>query len=82
MEGNDNILTLILLTSTKWWAPTSASKWQMGFNSAFKGLSKNTIAACLEVLRKIANILVDYTLFAQRQLIRASTENEPRTDLA
>jgi hypothetical protein len=31
-------LTLILLTSTKWWATTSASKWQMGFNSAFKGL--------------------------------------------
>jgi hypothetical protein len=31
-------LTLILLTSTKWWAFASASKWQMGFNSAFKGL--------------------------------------------
>jgi hypothetical protein len=31
-------LTLILLTSTKWWAPASASKWWMGFNSAFKGL--------------------------------------------
>jgi hypothetical protein len=31
-------LTLILLTSTKWRAPASASKWQMGFNSAFKGL--------------------------------------------
>jgi hypothetical protein len=24
--------------STKWWAPASASKWQMGFNLAFKGL--------------------------------------------
>jgi hypothetical protein len=32
-------LTLILLTWTKWWAPASASKWRMGFNSAFKGLS-------------------------------------------
>jgi hypothetical protein len=32
-------LTLILLTSTKWWAPASARKWQMVFNSAFKGLS-------------------------------------------
>jgi hypothetical protein len=31
-------LTLILLTSTKWWAPASANKWRMGFNSAFKGL--------------------------------------------
>jgi hypothetical protein len=33
-------LTLILLTSTKWWAPASGSKWQMGFNSTFKGLKK------------------------------------------
>jgi hypothetical protein len=33
------ILTIILLTSTKWWAYTNASKWRMGFNSAFKGLT-------------------------------------------
>ena len=31
-------LTHILLTWTKWRAPTNASKWRMGFNSAFKGL--------------------------------------------
>jgi hypothetical protein len=31
-------LTLILLTWRKWWTPNNASKWQMGFNSAFKGL--------------------------------------------
>ena len=31
-------LTLILLTWTVWRAPTNASKWRMGFNSAFKGL--------------------------------------------
>ena len=30
-------LTLILLTWRKW-TPNNASKWQMGFNSAFKGL--------------------------------------------
>ena len=35
-------LTLILPTWTKWRAPTNASKWQMGFNSAFKGLSPVT----------------------------------------
>jgi hypothetical protein len=36
LEDKYNIeLTLILLTWTKWWAPTSASKWRMGFNSAF-----------------------------------------------
>ena len=31
-------LTLILLTWTIWRAPTNASKWRMGFNSALKGL--------------------------------------------
>ena len=34
-----NDLTLILLTWRKWWAPNNASKYQMGFNSAFKGLN-------------------------------------------
>jgi len=37
----DNIiltLTLILLTWRIWWAPNTTSRWQMGFNSAFKGL--------------------------------------------
>jgi len=31
-------LTLILLTWRIWWVPNNASKWQMGFNLAFKGL--------------------------------------------
>jgi hypothetical protein len=31
-------LTLILPTWKIWRAPNNASKWQMGFNSAFKGL--------------------------------------------
>jgi len=33
-------LTLILLTWRIWWAPNNASKWQKGFNSAFKGLNR------------------------------------------
>ena len=33
-----NPLTLILLTWRIWWAPNNASRWQMAFNSAFKGL--------------------------------------------
>ena len=33
-------LTLALLTRGICWASTSDSKWQMGFNSAFKGLKK------------------------------------------
>jgi hypothetical protein len=32
------ILTLILLTWNIGWAPNNASRWQMGFNSAFRGL--------------------------------------------
>jgi len=34
-----NDLTLILLTWRKWWTPNNATKWQMGFNSAFKVLT-------------------------------------------
>jgi len=32
-------LTLILLTWRIWWAANNASKWQVGLNSAFKGLT-------------------------------------------
>ena len=35
------VLTLILLTWRIWWAPNNASKWQMVFISAFKGLSRS-----------------------------------------
>jgi hypothetical protein len=31
-------LTLYLLTWRIWWAPNNDIKWQMGFNSVFKGL--------------------------------------------
>jgi len=33
-------LTLILLTWRIWWAPNNATKWQIGFNSAFKELTR------------------------------------------
>ena len=45
-------LTLILLTWKIRWAPNNVSNWQMGFNSAFKGLIRfclnpcNSTAAC------------------------------------
>ena len=38
LEAAENVLTLIMLTWTIWRASTNASKWRMGFNSAFKGL--------------------------------------------
>ena len=34
-------LTLILLTWRIWWAPNNASRWQVGFKSAFKGLKSD-----------------------------------------
>ena len=37
--GAGVLLTLTLLTWTIWRAPTNASKWRMGFNSTFKGLT-------------------------------------------
>ena len=37
-NGEVRNLTLILLTWRIWWAPNNVSKWQMGFNPAFKGL--------------------------------------------
>ena len=37
-------LNLTPLTWTKWRAPTNASKWRMGFNSAFKGLTEVVLA--------------------------------------
>ena len=41
-----NDLTLVLLTWRKWWAPNNASKQQMGFNSAFKGLNAELNPIC------------------------------------
>jgi hypothetical protein len=40
MHGQQHIkpLTFILLTWSIGWAPNNASKWDMGFNLAFKGL--------------------------------------------
>jgi hypothetical protein len=35
-----NRIKLILLTWNIGWAPNNASKWQMGFNLAFKGLTR------------------------------------------
>ena len=39
------ILTLILLMWRIGWAPNNTSKWQMGFNSALKGLTFNPLNA-------------------------------------
>ena len=52
-------LTLTLLTWTIWWAPTSARKWRMGFNSAFKGLIRFVlyqVAKCEECEFDVINV--------------------------
>jgi hypothetical protein len=41
-----SLLTLILLTWRIGLAPNNASKWQMGFNSAFKGLKLSRRLLC------------------------------------
>jgi hypothetical protein len=40
LKGAAAKLTLYPLMWRIWWAPNNASKWQMGFNSAFKGLKR------------------------------------------
>jgi len=40
--NNSTPLTLILPMWRIWWAPNKASRWQMGFNLAFKGLISTT----------------------------------------
>ena len=45
----------------KWWAPASANKWQMGFNSAFKGLRVREIYEA-QFKAFAANTLHNYTI--------------------
>ena len=44
-------LTLNLLTTTIVATPSNASKWQMGFNSVFKGLNKKWAITTKGVMR-------------------------------
>ena len=66
------ILTLNLLTTTIVAPPSNASKWQMGFNSAFKGLKriiyKNIGANLFDMARNrnhcVALVNMETTCFA------------------
>jgi len=51
------VLTLDLLTTTIVAPPSNASKWQMGFNSAFKGLREGQRLSVLNssVVRKLGS---------------------------
>jgi len=68
------LLTLILLTWRIWWAPHNASKWQMRFNSAFKGLIEFTSVLWYFVLYKPQwSHIILYTL-----LFRIMIERRPK----
>jgi hypothetical protein len=43
------LLTLILLTWRIWWVPNNVSKWQMGFNLAFKGLNHGILTSWIHI---------------------------------
>jgi hypothetical protein len=51
-------LTLILLTWRIWWAPNNTSRWQMEFNSAFKGLIWTTLVKCWIIQSKTEETLL------------------------
>jgi hypothetical protein len=75
-------LTLILLTWRIWWAPNNASRWQMGFNSAFKGLIWCTTASWIFpkiVTRRVA--LVQDASWTHACFISASRLTYPTTDV-
>ena len=56
-------LTLNLLTTTIVAPPSNASKWRMGFNSAFKGL--NNMSLWCKYLRRILNWILVIFIVAQ-----------------
>jgi hypothetical protein len=53
-----NLLTPILLTWRIWRAPNNASRWQMGFNSAFKGLIVES-GFCVSQFFQIFYVIMD-----------------------
>jgi len=70
-------LTLILLTWKIWWAPNNASRWQMGFNSAFKGLNWTGCGRKQRILPfTVMNFLIPYK--AVYSLVRRETIRNSR----
>jgi hypothetical protein len=59
--------TLILLTWNIGWAPNNASKWQMKFNSAFKGLLRKLIASFMLFLLWI--VILSYNVGRRNALL-------------
>jgi hypothetical protein len=53
-------------------SPNNISKWQMGFNSAFKGLNRRAVAVTLSYIRRVylhfSIILTKSAIFFQASL--------------
>jgi hypothetical protein len=66
-------LSLILLTWRIWWAPNNANKWQMGFNWAGKGLTRERYFLVSQIQFTIKNSIyisknvTTYRSFATRK---------------
>jgi hypothetical protein len=60
-------LTLILLTWRIWWAPNNASRWQMEFNLAFKGL--------MNIFVGLTSIVFDF-LFSEEVIMKTLTTSQ------
>jgi len=56
-RSNCSALTLILLRWKIWWASNNASKWQIGFNAACKGLNKDVWVFTHGKLEKLRSLL-------------------------
>ena len=67
-------LTLILLTWRIWWASNNASRWQMGFSSAFKGIIRAPIYLLLlpDLIKGMQNIFL-----CQKKGIRSENPQKP-----
>ena len=60
-----------------WWAPNNASKWQMEFNSAFKGLKKN-IFHQVSKIKQPQWINKHFDILQTIKFILFSTENKSK----
>jgi len=74
---NDYLVNLILLNWRIWYAPNNASKWQMGFNSAFKWLIHFRETMCVSLRRphkiNTHNYLANFSFSTVHYVVRIVT---------
>ena len=63
MQQTIDLLTLNLLTTTIVAPPSNASKWQRGFNSAFKGLNLTSMCHFFHIISFPINYMSVEILF-------------------